>query len=122
MDRLWFALGAGNAFLSVALGAFAAHGLRTRVAAELLPVFETGARYHMYHALGLIAVGMLSLHRPSGLLDASGWSMLVGIVLFSGSLYCLTLSGVRALGAITPFGGVAFLVAWALLVVAALRS
>lgn len=122
MDRIWLALGALNGFLSVALGAFAAHGLRSRVAAELLPTFETGARYHMYHALGLIAVGLVALHRPSGLLNASGWAMMVGIVLFSGSLYALTLSGVRALGAITPFGGVAFLVAWVLFALAAMRS
>lgn len=122
MDRLWLALGAVNAFLSVALGAFAAHGLRARVSPDLVVVFETGARYQMYHALGLLAVGLLSLHRPSGLLHASGWAMLGGIVIFSGSLYALTLSGVRALGAITPLGGLAFLLGWALFLIASLRG
>lgn len=122
MDRLWLALGAANAFLSVALGAFAAHGLRTRVGPDLVAIFETGARYQMYHALGLIAVGLVAMQRPSGLLQASGWAMLVGILIFSGSLYTLTLSGIRTFGAITPVGGVAFLVGWALFLAASLRS
>lgn len=122
MDRLWLALGAGNAFLSVALGAFAAHGLRARVGPDLVAIFETGARYQMYHALGLLAVGLVSLHRPSGLLQASGWSMLAGIVIFSGSLYLLVLTGARGLGAITPIGGLAFLLGWAFFFIAALRG
>ncbi|MGA9522980.1 MAG: DUF423 domain-containing protein [Myxococcaceae bacterium] len=120
--RLWLVLGAANAFLAVAVGAFGAHGLRRRVAAELLVTFETGARYHMYHALGLIAVGLLAAHRPGPLVQGSGIALQIGIVLFSGSLYALVLSGVRGLGAITPFGGVAFLVGWALFAVAALRA
>lgn len=119
---MWLAVGAANAFLSVALGAFAAHGLRTKVGPDLVAIFETGARYQMYHALGLVAVGLLALHRPSGLLHAAGWVMLAGIVIFSGSLYALTLSGVRGFGAITPLGGLAFLVGWALFLAASLRS
>src|SRR5690606_5410253 len=99
-----------------------AHGLRSRVGPEMVAVFETGARYQMYHGLGLVLVGLLALHRPSGLLAAAGWLHLAGILIFSGSLYALVLSGVRGLGAITPVGGVAFLVGWALFVVAALRS
>ncbi len=122
MDRLFLALGALNALISVGCGAFAAHGLRSRVGPDLVAVFETGARYQMYHALGLVLVGLLALHRPSGLLAAAGWFHLAGIVIFSGSLYALTLSGVRALGAITPVGGVAFLVGWALFALAALRG
>jgi uncharacterized membrane protein YgdD (TMEM256/DUF423 family) len=122
--RLWIVLGAVNAFLAVAAGAFGAHGLRRIVRPELLTVFETGARYHMYHALALVAVGLVALHRgaPSGLLAASGWAFQVGIVLFTGSLYALTLTGMSRLGAITPLGGVAFLVGWALLAVAAAQT
>jgi len=122
LSRLFIALGAINGLLSVAAGAFGAHALKARLPAELLAVFETGARYHMFHALGLVGVGLFLAARPSGLASASGWAMLAGIVLFSGSLYALALSGVRALGAITPLGGVAFLVGWTLLAVAAFRG
>ena len=122
MERLWLALGALNALISVACGAFGAHGLKSRLSADYLVTFETGARYQMYHALGLLAVGLLASIRPSGLLNAAGWAMLLGIVLFSGSLYALALSGIRPLGAITPFGGVSFLVAWALFAWAAFRG
>jgi uncharacterized membrane protein YgdD (TMEM256/DUF423 family) len=88
----------------------------------MIAVFETGARYHFYHALGLIAVGLVSAHLlDSALLNASGWLMLAGIVLFSGSLYILATSGIKWLGAITPFGGTAFITAWLLLVIAVLR-
>jgi uncharacterized membrane protein YgdD (TMEM256/DUF423 family) len=115
-------LGAASAFLAVAAGAFGAHALKARLAPDLLVIFETGARYHMYHSLGLIAIGVLSLVRPSALLAGAGWAMLAGIVLFSGSLYALALTGVRALGAITPFGGLGFLAGWALLAAAAWRQ
>lgn len=120
--RLWIVLGAVNAFLSVAAGAFGAHGLKARLPPELLTIFETGARYHMYHSLGLIAIGLVAQARPSPLLSGAGWAMLAGILLFSGSLYALALTGVRALGAITPIGGLGFLVGWALLAVAVWRS
>jgi uncharacterized membrane protein YgdD (TMEM256/DUF423 family) len=120
--RQWLILGATSAFLSVAAGAFGAHALRARLAPDLLNIFETGARYHMYHSLGLIAIGLLSQSRPDPLLNAAGWAMLVGIVLFSGSLYALALSGVRALGAITPLGGLGFLAGWLLLALAAWRQ
>ena len=120
--RMWIVLGAVNAFLSVAAGAFGAHALKARLSADLLTIFETGARYHMYHALGLIAVGLVAQARPSPLLPASGWAMLAGIALFSGSLYALALSGVRALGAITPLGGLGFLVGWVLLALGAWRG
>ena len=122
MERIWLALGAFNAFLAVATGAFGAHGLKARVGPEMLVIWETGARYHMYHALGLLAVGFLALHKPGALANASGWALLVGIVIFSGSLYALSLSGVRMLGAITPIGGVSFLVGWVLFALAALRQ
>jgi uncharacterized membrane protein YgdD (TMEM256/DUF423 family) len=109
--KLWSVLGALNAVISIAAGAFGAHALRTKLTPERLAVFETAARYQMYHALGLIAVAWLASTRGSAA-NTAGVSMLVGIVLFSGSLYALTLSGARWLGAITPFGGVAFMVAW----------
>ena len=115
-------MGAANAFVAVAAGAFGAHGLKSRLGADLLATFEIGVRYQMYHALGLVAVGLLAAHRPGGLLDAAGWSMVAGIVIFSGSLYALALSGVRVLGAITPIGGLAFLDAWVLFAQAALPS
>ncbi|WP_224247818.1 DUF423 domain-containing protein [Hyalangium gracile] len=120
--RLWIVLGAVSAFVSVAAGAFGAHGLKARLPADLLTIFETGARYHMYHSLGLIAIGLVAQTRPSPLLSAAGWAMLAGILLFSGSLYALALTGVRALGAITPLGGLGFLAGWALLAAAVWRS
>jgi uncharacterized membrane protein YgdD (TMEM256/DUF423 family) len=115
MDRTFFALGAALALLAVALGAFGAHGLRGRVAPELLDVFETGARYHMYHALALLAVAWACSRWPGAAPVAAGWLFVAGIVLFSGSLYLMTLTGQRWLGAVTPIGGLAFLLGWALL-------
>lgn len=120
--RLWLILGAASAFLSVAAGAFGAHALKARLPQDLLTIFETGARYHMYHSLGLIAIGLLAQVRPSSLLNGAGWALVAGIVLFSGSLYALALTGVRALGAITPLGGVGFLVGWVLFALAAWRQ
>ncbi len=116
MSRVFLTLGAINAFLCVALGAFGAHGLKQRLSTDMLTVYQTGVQYHFYHALGLIAVGLILLQLPaSRLLTWSGWLMLAGIVLFSVSLYVLSLTGIRGLGIITPFGGVAFLSAWAML-------
>ncbi|NMO19993.1 DUF423 domain-containing protein [Pyxidicoccus fallax] len=122
MMRWLLVLGAVNAFLSVAAGAFGAHALKARLPQDLQVIFETGARYHMYHALGMLAVGLLGLVRPSPLLSGAGWAMFAGIILFSGSLYALALSGVRVLGAITPLGGVSFLAGWVLLALAAWRT
>lgn len=121
MSRLFLIIGCGSAFLAVAAGAFAAHALRARLAPDLLAVFETGARYQMYHSLALLAVAWyLSEHPgPQGL--AAGWAFVAGIVVFSGSLYLLALTGTRWLGAITPLGGVAFLAGWVLLAWAAWR-
>jgi len=116
MTHLILTLAAINGFLAVALGAFAAHGLRSIVSPELINTFQTGVQYHMYHALALFGVGILLLHYPRHtLLQASGWLFVAGIVIFSGSLYVLALSGIRWLGAITPIGGVMFLAGWALL-------
>ena len=113
MSKLFITLAAINGFLAVSLGAFAAHGLSSRLSEQLLANFQTGVQYHMYHALALAGVGILSLQFPgSAALRYSGLLFLTGIVIFSGSLYVLALSGVRWLGAITPVGGVAFLAAW----------
>ena len=121
--RTFLALGALAMLLAVALGAFGAHALRERITPELLAVYRTGVEYHFYHALGLLAVGLASMRLPeSKWLRASGWLMAAGIVVFSGSLYGLALTGVRSLGAVTPFGGVAFLVAWALFALAVLKA
>ncbi|HTT69970.1 MAG TPA: DUF423 domain-containing protein [Anaeromyxobacteraceae bacterium] len=120
MERLFFALGATSAFLSVAAGAFGAHALKSRLPPDLLAVFETGARYQMYHAFGLFAAGYAS-HRFAGRAStAAGVAFLAGTLLFSGSLYALALSGLRGLGALTPLGGLFFLAGWALVAAAAL--
>jgi uncharacterized membrane protein YgdD (TMEM256/DUF423 family) len=118
----WFAAGAVAAGIAVALGAFAAHGLKSRIAPEMLAIFETGVRYHLIHALGLLAVAWASDRWSSGWIAWAGWAFVLGIVVFSGSLYLLATTAERWLGAITPIGGVAFLVGWALLAAAALRS
>jgi len=122
MTHLFLILGSLNGFLAVALGAFAAHGLRNTLSPELLNTFQTGVQYHMYHALALFGVGLLALYYPAqSAVRISGWLFVVGIVLFSGSLYVLALSGIRWLGAITPLGGVAFLAGWILLAWSMLR-
>ena len=107
----WIALGAVNAAIAVAAGAFAAHGLRERLDARALEVFETGARYHMYHALAMIAAGLVASSIARSAQTAAAIFQ-AGIVLFSGSLYALALTGVKGLGAVTPIGGLAFLVGW----------
>src|ERR1041384_7528803 len=112
MDRLFFIIGSLSAFVAVALGAYAAHGLKARLSPEMLATFETGARYQMYHALALLAVGWACTRWPGAAVNASGWLFVAGTLLFSGSLYALALTGTRALGAITPFGGLAFLAGW----------
>ena len=116
MDRFFFAAGSLLAFLAVALGAFAAHALKLRLSPDMMNIFETGVRYHMYHSLGLLAVAWATSRWPEGSAPLAGWSFLFGIVVFSGSLYVLSLTGIRWFGAITPIGGVAFLIGWAILV------
>ena len=118
MERTFFSLGAIFAGLAVAAGAFGAHTLRTRVEPRLLEAFETAARYQMYHALALIAVAWASSRWPSSLINTSGWLFVAGIVLFSGSLYAMTFTGVRTLAIVTPFGGVCWIAAWLLLAIA----
>jgi uncharacterized membrane protein YgdD (TMEM256/DUF423 family) len=119
MDRLFTAVGAGAALLAVALGAFGAHALRGRLGPEALATFEVGVRYHMYHALGLLAVAAARARWPGAATAGAGWLFVAGIVLFAGSLYALAFGGPRWLGAITPLGGLAFLLGWASLAWAA---
>ena len=120
--KLFVSLGALAAALGVALGAFGAHALKARLSADMLAVWQTAVQYHLWHALGLVGIGVLAQHLPeSGVLRLAGWLMLAGIVLFSGSLYVLALSGVRWLGAVTPFGGACFIAGWLALAYAVLR-
>jgi len=122
MARVFLMLGALSAGLAVAAGAFGAHGLRARLAPDLLAVFETGARYQMYHALALLGVAWAASRWPDGGAPAAGWLFVAGTVLFSGSLYALALGAPRWLGAVTPVGGLCFLAGWALLAWTAARS
>jgi uncharacterized membrane protein YgdD (TMEM256/DUF423 family) len=112
MDRLFFVLGALSGFAGVALGAFAAHGLKSRLGPELLATFEIGVRYQMFHALALLAVGWAQTRWPGPALAASGWLFVAGTLLFSGSLYALSLTGEKWLGAVAPAGGLALLGGW----------
>lgn len=122
MQRLFFALGSGFALIAVITGAFAAHTLKSKLSPDMFQVFEVAVRYQMYHALGLIAVAWATSQWSSQLITASGWLFVAGIVIFSGSLYILSLTGVRWLGAITPIGGVAFIIGWGCLLWAAIKS
>jgi uncharacterized membrane protein YgdD (TMEM256/DUF423 family) len=122
VDRTFFGLGAVSALVSVAAGAFGAHALRARLTPEYLVVFETAARYQMYHALGLFAVAWAVNRWPGPWAVSAGWLFVGGTILFSGSLYALALTGVRWLGAITPLGGVALIAGWICLALAARAS
>lgn len=116
MDRLFFVLGSVSAGIAVALGAFGAHALKSRLSPDMLAVYETGVRYQMAHALALLAVAWASTRWPgSAAISASGWLFVAGTLLFSGSLYVLALTGVRGFGAVTPLGGLAWLLGWAAL-------
>lgn len=119
MPKTFLILGAFNTLLCIALGAFGAHSLKRVLSADMLTVYHTGVQYHFYHAFGIIIIGLLLLHFPkSRLIPISGWLMMVGIILFSFSLYILSVTGMRGLGMVTPFGGVSFLTAWGLLIYA----
>jgi uncharacterized membrane protein YgdD (TMEM256/DUF423 family) len=119
--KLWLTIGAFSGFLAVAFGAFGAHGLANRATPEDLNAFEIGARYHMYHALALLAVAWLATQGESALVSMAGWAFVVGTVLFSGSLYTLGITGSRALVLATPMGGVAFLIGWLCLLARAFK-
>lgn len=121
-ERALIAIAAANMFIAVAAGAFGAHGLKNVLSPEMLAVWHTGVTYQMAHALGLFAIALLMPRFDSALLPWAGMLMLTGIVVFSGSLYVLSLTGIRIIGAITPIGGVAFLLAWILVAIAACRQ
>ncbi len=104
--------------LAVAIGAFGAHGLKAHLSNEMMQIYKTGVEYHFYHALGLLLIGVLSVSFPSGLLNWSAILLTIGIILFSGSLYVLSITGIKWLGAITPFGGLSFIAGWILFFVA----
>ncbi|MCB0260264.1 MAG: DUF423 domain-containing protein [Calditrichae bacterium] len=123
MAKTLVLIGSICAFLGIALGAFGAHALRERLPADLMAVYQTGVLYHLVHALALVLTGaLLRWMGATVLVTWAGWLFLAGIVLFSGSLYLLSMTGIRALGAITPFGGLSFLIGWALLAVAAWKG
>jgi uncharacterized membrane protein YgdD (TMEM256/DUF423 family) len=122
MDKLFFLLGSASAGLAVALGAFGAHALKARLSPEMLAVYETGVRYQLTHALALLAVAWAVTRWPGPAVTASGWLFVAGTLLFSGSLYALALTGVRGLGAVTPIGGIAWLVGWGCLAWGVWRS
>ena len=123
VSKLFLTLGALAGMLAVMLGAFGAHALRAKLTPDLLAVYNTAVQYHFWHALGLVAIGIVAIHLPaSAPLKWAGWLMLTGVVVFSGSLYLLAITGARWLGAITPLGGTAFIVSWALFAVAIVRA
>ncbi len=121
--KIFLALGGVYAALAVAVGAFGAHGLGDRLTIESLAVYQTGVQYHFWHALGLLAVGLLCRQLPeSAWLRSAGWLLAAGVVLFSGSLYALALGAPRSLGIVTPFGGVAFMLGWVAMVVGVVKG
>lgn len=122
MERIFFALGSLSALIAVAAGAFGAHALSDRLSADMLATFETGVRYQMYHGLALLGAAWAVTRWPGPLTTAAGWLFVAGTLIFSGSLYALSLSGVRWLGAITPLGGIAFIGGWLCLVLTAWRG
>jgi len=122
MERRLIVIAAMNGFLAVVLGAFGTHTFKTRLAPEMLTIFETGVRYQIYHAFALLCVGLIIERRPSTCLKWAGRLFILGIIIFSGSLYLLALTGHKWFGAITPFGGAAFLAGWATLAVSAWRT
>lgn len=122
MDRLFFILGCISAFIGVAAGAFGAHALREKLSPDLLNAFEVGVRCQLYHALAMLAVAWAASHWPSSTVAVAGWLFLAGTILFSGSLYALSVTGVRWLGSITPVGGLLFLLGWLYAAWAILRT
>ncbi|WP_206046894.1 DUF423 domain-containing protein [Mangrovimicrobium sediminis] len=113
MAKLFITLASLSGMFAVIVGAFGAHGLRDRLDPYYMAIYQTGVQYHFYHALALLAVGIIALHQPqTALLKSAGWLFLLGTVIFSGSLYLLAMTGVKWLGAVTPLGGLAFIAGW----------
>lgn len=121
--KLFLILGSINAALVVMLGAFGAHGLKARITTEMLTLFQTGVHYHLFHSLGLLVVGVVAVQIvDSVFLKWAGWLMLAGIFLFPGSLYLVSVVGIRWMGMVTPFGGLAFIAAWILFLMAIIKA
>lgn len=121
--KLFLLLGSANAALAVMLGAFGAHALKARLDVSLIKAYQTAVEYHFYHALGLILVGIIAMNLPANIwLKSSGWSMLVGIFLFCGSLYLMSIFNLRWLGMVTPIGGLLFIFSWASLCISVLKT
>lgn len=123
MLKLFLLLGSINMFLAVGLGAFGAHGLQSRLSERMFEIYQTGVQYHMIHAIGILIIAIVAdrIGNPA-ILSWAGWAFILGIIFFSGSLYILSISGVKVLGAITPIGGVLFMVGWILLAISAVRN
>ncbi len=122
-SKLFLLLGSINMMLAVIIGAFGAHGLKSRLTPDMMAAFQTGSEYHFYHALGLILIGIIALYFPVSVwIKLSGWMMLAGIVLFSGSLYALSILNLKWLGIITPLGGMLFIFSWLTLCIAILKQ
>ena len=119
--KIFLVIGAFSGFLGVALGSFGAHGLKGKLTSDLLQTFEIGVRYQMYHSLALLAVAWAATQFSSGLIQTSGWLFVAGILIFSGSLYLLAFTGVKAWGAVTPIGGLFLLAGWLALALGALK-
>ena len=122
MTKLILSVAAIFLVLAVAIGAFGAHGLKTHLSDEMMQTYKTGVEYHFYHALGLLLIGVLSISIPSGLLNWSAIFLIMGIILFSGSLYVLAILGIKWFGAITPIGGLSFIAGWVLLLLAVWKN
>ena len=122
MNKTFLLAGSGFALFGVILGAFAAHGLKSKISPALLAVFQTGVQYQFYHGLGLILLALVAVHISSNLLTYSGYLMIAGVVCFSGSLYALALTGIKFFGPITPIGGVLFILSWLLMLVAVVKE
>jgi uncharacterized membrane protein YgdD (TMEM256/DUF423 family) len=121
MSKLWLSFSAIYGLLAVLLGAFGAHALKAKLSPDLLAVWKTANEYQFYHALALGLIGLLLRGAPDRALDAAGWCFVIGVLVFSGSLYALALSNVRVLGAITPIGGLLFIAGWALMFYSVVR-
>lgn len=120
--RLFLSIGAISGALAVMLGAFGAHGLKEKLSEKMLANYMTGVEYHFYHTFAILAVGLLAMHFQSRALAGSGWAFVIGIAIFSGSLYAMAPTGITKLGMITPIGGLAFIIGWILLGVAVMKS
>jgi uncharacterized membrane protein YgdD (TMEM256/DUF423 family) len=122
MSQIWIVLGSVSGFFSVVLGAFGAHALSEKLSEKSLAIYHTATLYQMFHALALLVVGLWSAQHPNVSTALPGWAFMIGIVLFSGSLYALAVTDIKILGAITPLGGVSFLVGWIAFAILALRN